>query len=337
MATATSPVSITSRLRVQLLDRRQRLESAARELDHADGLVRLLEQVDEVLSRLETSTFGECAVCLGRFDDEELASNPLSAYCLCKLSAERQRALEKDLQLAWRVQAALLPDPDLSVGRWTAHYRYLPFGPVSGDYCDLIPGLGGDGALYFFLGDVSGKGVAASLLMSHLHAAFRAFVQTGLPLPEMVERASALLAEKSLTSHYATLVCGRAESDGVLEIVNAGHCSPLLLRVAGEPQALAAGGLPIGLSVADRNNGGYTAQRVTLSGGDTVVLHTDGLTEAANGAEEDYGAGRLASVLKQCARCAPRDLVSACLRDLDGFLNGAPREDDITLLALRRG
>jgi sigma-B regulation protein RsbU (phosphoserine phosphatase) len=336
MSVSTATVSITAGLRVQLLDRRQRLQSAARDLDHVDGLVRLLEQVDGALSRLESSTFGECAVCLGRIDGEELSSNPLSAYCLCELSAERQRALEKDLQLAWRVQAALLPDPDLSIGRWTAHYRYLPFGPVSGDYCDLIPSPAGDGALYFFLGDVSGKGVAASLLMSHLHAAFRAYVQTGLPLAEMVERASGLLAEKSLTTHYATLICGRAEPDGGVEMVNAGHCAPLVLRASGEPEALPGGGLPIGLALAERTNGGYATHRVALSGGDSVVLHTDGLTEAVNPAQEDYGAGRLASVLMRCADCGPRDLVSACLRDLDAFLNGAPREDDITVLALHR-
>lgn len=336
MTPATMPENINSRLRGQLLDRRHRLHTVATSLDEAGAVLRLIEQIDDTLSRLEGGSFGDCQICSGRFDQADLLANPLAAYCLCELTPERQRALERDLQLAWRVQAALLPDPDLVAGSWQAHYRYLPFGPVSGDYCDLIPDPANADAFYFLLGDVSGKGVAASLLMSHLHAAFRAFVQTGLPLLEMVSRAGALLAGKSLASHYATLACGRAQTNGHVEIVNAGHCAPILLTASGESRLLPTGGLPIGLSLPSGAGGTGESQRLSLSAGDTLFLHTDGLTEAPNPAEEEYGTGRLLSVLTGCTRCDPRSLVSNCLRDLDAFLDGATRQDDLTLLAIRR-
>jgi RNA polymerase-binding transcription factor DksA len=111
MSTALNPPELQSRLRSQLADRR---------------------------ARLYAGNCGLCAVCDLSVDEEDLLANPMASYCLCKLSAERQRALERDLDLAWHVQAALLPKPNLAVSGWQTHCRYLPYGPVSGDCCDLV-------------------------------------------------------------------------------------------------------------------------------------------------------------------------------------------------------
>src|SRR5262249_9944874 len=169
------------------------------------------------------------SVCLEEIEELDLLAHPMAAYFLCQLSPERQRALEHDLDLAWRVQAALLPIHDLSAAGRRTHYRYVPHGPVSGDYCGLIvAGANGDSGLYFMLGDVSGKGVAASLLMAHLNASFRALAPTGLPPHEVVTCANRVLTESTLTTHYATLVCGYADSSGEVQVVNAGHCPPMV-------------------------------------------------------------------------------------------------------------
>lgn len=261
----------------------------------------------------------------------------MASYCLCKLSAERQRALERDLDLAWHVQAALLPKANLAVSGWQTHYRYLPYGPVSGDYCDLVV-AGSDTApeLYFMLGDVSGKGVAASLLMAHMNASLRGFAQTGLSPRDVIGKANLVLAESSLESHYATLVCGRANSAGEVEIANAGHCPPIVVRARGSFDVLASSGLPVGLAIGTEPGAQYSVERVALREGDVVVVYTDGLTEAANSRDEQYGADRLLAVLERCRGVAPRELIAKCLADLSSFLDGEERADDLTVLALGR-
>jgi sigma-B regulation protein RsbU (phosphoserine phosphatase) len=338
MSSSASPsASLQFKLRSQLSDRRLRLQRTISDVGQADDLVRLLNLVDSALSRIDAGHFGGCDVCHEEIEEQDLLDNPLAAYCLCKLDPERQRALEHDLSLAWRVQAALLPAPNLSAAGWRTHYRYLPHGPVSGDYCDLIAsGANGAATLYFMLGDVSGKGVAASLLMAHLNAAFRALVPSHVSPHELVARANRLLAESTLASHYATLACGCAKAAGEVEIVNAGHCLPMVVRRGGAVETLSATGLPLGLGPSDGLGSGYSAQRVTLEQGDTLVLYTDGLTEAATAAEEEYGSARLTDLLARCCTATPQELVRQCLTDLDSFRNGQDRNDDLTILAIQR-
>jgi len=169
-------------LRTQLEQRRQRLETGIALSPENSPLVRLLEEVDSALARMEKGTYGLCETCHDAVERHRLIADPLIRYCLDHLTAEQQRALEQDLELAARIQRALLPRQDLRVGNWQVHYHYEPAGPVSGDYCDLIHSDGEAGDLLFLLGDVSGKGVAASMLMSQLHAMFRSLASVGLPL-----------------------------------------------------------------------------------------------------------------------------------------------------------
>jgi len=324
---------LQAKLRSQLLDRRSRLESTIADLNQPADLVNLLAQVDAALTRLEGPRFGECSVCGGEVEESDLSANPAASYCLCALTPERQRALERDLDLAWRVQAALLPPLGLSAAGWQTHYRYLPNGAVSGDYCDLVAA---DGAgLYFMLGDVSGKGVAASLLMAHLNAALRGFARSGLSPQQTIGEANRLLTESTLASHYATLVCGRVNSRGEVELVNAGHCPPLVVRSSGVVETAEATGLPLGLAVTNAP-ANYPVERLSLGSGDALFLYSDGLTEAVNTRDDDYGRERLAGVLAAAARQTPRDLIAHCLADLRTFAAGTALNDDLTVLALRR-
>ena len=135
--------------------------------------------------------------------------------------------LEGQLARAAEVQRSLLPQRRRRFSGWEVGYTYEPAEFVSGDYIDLIPAK--DGGFYFVLGDVSGKGIPASILMSHLHATLRAFLRMDLPLPDVLEKTSQIFCEITLPDQFATLVVGRAASDGTLDICNAGHVPVVLV------------------------------------------------------------------------------------------------------------
>jgi phosphoserine phosphatase RsbU/P len=315
--------------RSELLDRRNRLESAKAAHPEADHLARLLAEVDAALERMDDGSYGLCDACHEPIEPERLVADPLLRFCLGHLTAQQQSALEQDLDLAERIQATLLPGRHLRAGGWEAYYHYEPAGPASGDYCDLIASAAG--GLFFLTGDVSGKGVASSLLMSHLHAIFRSLLSVGMPLGPLLERANRVFCESTMPSFYATLVCGHAHPNGEIEICNAGHCPPLVVHRGGIAQ-IEAGALPLGLFCA----GEYEASHIRLDPGDCLVLYTDGLTEARNGCGEEYAAERLGAVLGGLQGLPPQDIASACLADLRGFLGGASKSDDLTLMAIRR-
>jgi sigma-B regulation protein RsbU (phosphoserine phosphatase) len=249
-------------------------------------------------------------------------------FCLDHLTSTEQRALEGDLSLAARTQRALLPKPGLAPAGWEVRYHYQPAGMVSGDYCDLFET---DGGLLLMLGDVSGKGVAASMLMSHLHATFRSLAEAGLPLERMVEDANRIFCESTLAGQFATLVVGRAAHDGTVEFVNAGHLPVLHIDGDGATPKDSTG-VPLGMFCNTR----FPAHRLTLAHGDTLFLYTDGLTEARNRAGAEYGVNRIRTLATQHAGIEPAGLISDCLEDLLSFREGLKQTDDLTLLAVRR-
>ena len=323
-----------SQLQAMLADRRERLNGILHDSAAID-VARLLKEVDSALNRLEHGGYGLCCVCCEPFTEAELIDNPLSSYCLCHLSPERQRDLESDLALAWQVQAALLPDPELEFRGWQTHYRYIPLGAVSGDYCDLSA-RNGEGGFFFVLGDVSGKGIAASLLMSHMHGALRTLIPSGCTLGDLLGRMNELLLASTLSSHFVTLVCGCVDEMGVLELVNAGHCQPVLVQ-RDEVKLLDSTHPPLGVLPMAGGSAPVNGHRVRMSDGDILFLYSDGLTEAADARDREYGVERLGELVRCHGKEPPRTLIARCLEDLEKFLNGASRQDDLTLLAIRRG
>lgn len=316
-------------LRNQLLDRHQKLEVALVRFDESDHLRQLLHEVDSALARMNNGTYGLCEVCHDPVETDRLMADPLTRFCLDHLSPREQQMLERDLEMAARIQAELLPAPDFVFGEWRVARHYEAAGPVSGDYCDLVSN--GDGSFYFMLGDVSGKGVAAAMLMTQLHAMFRSLISIGLPLDQLVERASSLFCESTLPTHYATLVCGKAGPSGEVEICNAGHLPVFWLRRDGV-ESIEATGLPIGVFCEERFSC-YTAQ---LAPGDSLLLYTDGLSEARNGSDEEYGVERLAKLVSGRHSLPPQSLLGECLEDLKSFRAGARKSDDLTVMAIRR-
>jgi sigma-B regulation protein RsbU (phosphoserine phosphatase) len=315
-------------LRTELEQRRQRLHRALHSPFADASLSQLLTAVDAALGRIEQGTFGICESCHDTIEPARLLADPLVRFCLDHLSTAEQRALESDLSLAARIQRALLPKPDLALAGWDVRYHYQPAGMVSGDYCDLFETQAG---LLFMLGDVSGKGVAASMLMSHLRATFRSLAEAGLPLDRMVEDANRIFCESTLAGQYATLVVGRAAHDGSVEFVSAGHLPVLHIHCNGATPKDSTG-VPLGMFCNTR----FPVHQLNLAHGDTLFLYTDGLTESRNRAGTEYGLHRIRTLAAKHTGIDPAALISGCLDDLLLFGEGLKQSDDLTLLAVRR-
>jgi len=318
-------------LHEQLLERRQRLETALATFQRNEGLRELLTQVDSALERMRAGTFGNCETCHETIEKSRLISDPLIRYCLDHLTEQQRRALEQDLELASQIQRGLLPPPHLVFAGWEVCYHYRPLGLVSGDYCDVVTHQNESDDVYFALGDVSGKGVAACMLMSQLHAIFRTLVASGLSLRALVERASRVFCQSTISSLFATLVLARAGQSGSIEVCNAGHCPALLLQ-GGKVIELGATGVPLGLFC----EGAYPTQNAKMGCGDALFLYTDGISEARSAGDAEYGTERLKQLVASRPELPPQALIAACLDDLEGFRAGAPLLDDLTIMAIRR-
>jgi len=315
-------------LRTDLIDWRKRLETAIDESEESSHLASLLSEVESALHRIQTGSAGICEACHETIEDDAI-KDPIARFCLDCLNAQEQRALQHDLDNVSLVQYSLLPTQDLSVDGWRAYYHYEAAGPVSGDYCDLVSNENGD--LFFLLGDVSGKGIAASMLMAHLHAIFRSLITLELPVDQLVERANQVFADCTMPAYYATLVCGRACRSGAIELCNAGHCPPLLIRRGGVT-SIDATGLPIGIFCREQ----YSAREFQLEPGDSLLLYTDGLTESRDPVEAEYGSERLSKMVSAKHSFAPQALTAACLDDARSFRAGQPKTDDLTVMVIQR-
>ena len=321
----------TSAIRAQLVERRERLQLFLSEERPTEQLVGLLREVDAALERLDVGSFGICEYCHEPIEDDYLRAEPLVRICLSHLDDLQQRSIERDLELAARVQGRLLPSCNVTIRGWELCHHYEPQGIVGGDYCDFITPTDTDDTLHFFVGDVAGKGVSASLLVFHLHAMFRSLIPTDLPLREMVERANRVFCESTLSSQFATLVCGRASADGSIEICNAGHCSPLVVQ-GSRIRGIDRTGLPLGVSFS----GSYETRRLTLAPGDMLFLHTDGLVETFNELREEYSDARLSALVSSQHALSPEELIHSCVLDMTAFRGVQPKRDDLTIMVLRK-
>lgn len=314
-------------LRAEVADRKHRLQAVIAHAPHDESLKFLLREIDSALERMAAGTYGICEECHDSIEKDRLLVNPLVRYCLDHLNKAGRDALQQDLDLAAQLQSKLLPPAKLRACGWETCYHYAPLGAVSGDYCDLIEH---DGSLFFFLGDVSGKGIAASLLMTQIHALFRNLLTLGIPLGLVVSHVNRSICENGVTGNYVTIVCGQASPDGHVEIYNAGH-PPVLVANSEEVLLLESTGIPLGLF----HEATAPATKLQLDGGDTLFLYTDGLSEARRD-EDEYGVDRLTALMRKHGRSCPTELLSACLNDLAEFTGITPRADDLTLLALQR-
>lgn len=316
-------------VREQLTSRRVRLQAALEQPNVPAELRGLLDEVDAALHRLDHGVYGRCETCGDAIESSRLLADPLLRFCLDHLTAAQQAGLQRDLELAARVQQGLLPSPAQQVPGWVFAHEYHPAGIVSGDYCDVLPVASGD--THFLLGDIAGKGVAASMHMTQLHAMFRSLAPLGMPLSSLVERVSAILCDSSLPTHYATLACVRAMPHGEAEVCNAGHMPVLLVRPGGVTR-IDSESLPVGLFCS----ASFATRHVRLEPGDTLVLFSDGVSEAEDPEGGEFGVDRIEARSRVLAADGPAALARSLAEESRRFTQGAPQADDLTVLAVRR-
>jgi phosphoserine phosphatase RsbU/P len=247
-------------------------------------------------------------------------------FSLNDLTADERRTLESDLNLAARIQQAQLPTRDFASAGFEIRFHYEPAGLLSGDCCDLFESRDG---LLFLLGDVSGKGIASSLLVGHLRAIFRSLAD--LPLDTMVKAANRIFSQSALDGQFATLVAGHITRNGSVEFISAGH--PPFLHVSHNGVRFhGSTELPLGMFT----DAPVTTHRFFLDDEESLLIFTDGLTETRNPAGEHYDINRLLNLAVRHRRMAPSELVAQCLSELVDFTAGAKHTDDLTLLVIRR-
>lgn len=243
---------------------------------------------------------------------------------------EKQK-LEDELQIAREIQKGLLPSVLPEIPGLDLAARNVSSRQVGGDYYDVITLE--DGRVVIAIGDVSGKGTPASLLMANLQATIRALVTLPLPLGELTMRVNDLMCENTGSDRFITFFWGILDpAHRRLITVNAGHNYPFLLRADGRVERLEKGGMILGVMPSFMV---YEQETTTLAPGDLLVLFTDGVSEALNRAGEEYSEGRLEQLLLARQGAPAADLIEAVQEDVAAFTRGAPQSDDITLMVLR--
>ena len=250
---------------------------------------------------------------------------------LAEEAIERRR-LEEEINLARQIQIALLPRKLPEIEGFEILGRNLPSRTVSGDFFEVVERNDGTEHI-LLLADVSGKGVAAALLTASFEALAAGPIDDGAPPSEICRQVSRRLHQRTALAKYATAWVGALHGEsGRLEWTNAGHMPALLIRTDGTIEQLEATGFPIGMLPGAE----YEGQRTTLEPGDTLVVYTDGLTEAENPQGEEYGVEKLAATCGRHRRASLADLAQELEDDLERFTGTAPLSDDRTLLLTRR-
>src|SRR6266478_3412417 len=255
------------------------------------------------------------------------AASILDNARLVEKERERQR-FEQEINIARDIQQALLPRdfrefPHLAVTGFN-----LPCLSVGGDYFDVFPL--GDGRTAFLIADVSGKGLGAALLTTMLQGALSGMT-LGTDPARVFNHVNRFLCDHTEVGRYATMFFGILDQDGHLEFINAGHPSPILIRGGTAEEAFTEGSYPVGL-VPEAE---YTAVCLKLEPGDTLVLFSDGVTEAMDPDEQMFGVPRLKQVLTGQTQCPLEHIQKCVLEAVENFTRGAHQADDVTLLIVR--
>ena len=247
-----------------------------------------------------------------------------------QLEAADKKRMERDFALAREIQSKLLPEEPPAFKGFELLGSNLPSKEVSGDYYDFR--IRPDGKLYAVIADVCGKGVGPALLMAWLQATFTAWADEAMPLPFMVTRLSERLAERTAEGRFITAFFLLADSEsGEIEYVNAGHNPPLWLKSDGTLEQLPTHGRPLALFPRP-----YSFTKITMAKGDVLLLYTDGVTEAANPEDEEFGMDRLREFGIAHRELPLDDLDDALFRELDKFARDVPFGDDRTVVIVRR-
>jgi phosphoserine phosphatase RsbU/P len=255
------------------------------------------------------------------------AASILDNARLVERERERQR-LEQEINIARDIQQALLPRNFPDNPNFAVSGVNFPCLSVGGDYFDVFPLS--DGRTAFVIADVSGKGLGAAIVTTMLQGALSGMT-LGTEPARLFNHVNRFLCDHTEVGRYATVFFGLLDQEGHLEFINAGHPSPFLIRRGKAEEAFTEGSYPVGL-VPEAE---YTAACLKLEPGDTLVLFTDGVTEAMDPEEQLFGVPRLRQVLTGQMQCPLEQLQKCILEAVENFTRGAHQADDLTLLIVR--
>ena len=260
----------------------------------------------------------------------------LLMFVLLMLEVADRVVMKRDLEIAREIQTWLLPAHPPPVPGVEIAFSTRPANTVAGDYYDVFPRPAPASANPSYLvavADVAGKSIPAALLMATFQASLKTLSNTPSSLVELVGGMNHYACSNSQSGlRFITGFLAEYEpATRTLTYINAGHNQPLLRRTSGLIERLDVGGLPFGIK-ADAI---YEAGAVTLEAGDWLVVFTDGVVEAVNEANAEYGEERLISVLHAGADTSPANMLSRTMADLDLFVGNTPQHDDITCLLIK--
>jgi phosphoserine phosphatase RsbU/P len=332
--------SLINQIREGLLEKRESLEQwqvqtppskKQMELGFVDesAVAAELQVIDASLEKMEEGTFGICEVCHDHVDDELLQMDFTSSICLSHYSETELRQLESELELSQTVQRALLPTRVPSISGYDIAAFSRPAQIVTGDYFDFLKFE--DGTYGFVVGDVSGHGVSAGILMTSLQTVFHTLTpDTDSPV-DVLARINRLYVHNINFNMFVTLFFAKLDPrTRMLSYASAGHNPPLIHRRSTERSSwLKPTGPAVGL-IADHSFGTETHQ---LMEGDMLILYTDGIVEALNAqGTEQFGYDRLAEIVHQNESLPASELAQKIRQALNDFTQGIALADDITLV-----
>ncbi len=242
-----------------------------------------------------------------------------------------QERLERELELAAEIQHRFQPSAPPIMEDYELQGISFACYEIGGDYYDFIPRH--DGRMLIALGDVSGKGTAAALLMSSLHAAIHAQTAARSSLIEMVKSVNEYLAFNTPSNRFITFFVAELDpTNGELRYINAGHNPPLVARINGRVDELDSGGFPLGIMPKAE----FELGKIELKEGESVIVFSDGVSEAENSAGEEFGMERFKEVVKNNFERSAAGLRDKIESSVSAFTKNAPANDDITLVIVKR-
>lgn len=258
----------------------------------------------------------------------------LLMFVLLILEVADRVVMKRDLQIAKEIQAWLLPSQPPAVPGMEIAFATRPANTVAGDYYDVFASAEpGSNTFLVAVADVAGKSVPAAMLMATFQASLKTLSSTHGPLTELVSRMNRYACSNSQRGRRFTtaFIAEYEPASRRLTYVNAGHNNPILRRRSGAIDRLDAGGVPLGVL----EDATYESGERVLEPGDWLAIFTDGVIEAENTQQQEYGEARLIAMLHSGAVTTPEVLLNSILTDLDRFAGNAPQHDDVTCVLMR--
>jgi sigma-B regulation protein RsbU (phosphoserine phosphatase) len=293
-----------------------------------------LDAIDDAISKADSKTLGKCKVCQGEVETELLEIDYSACVCIEHLSEKERRNLESELELAQSVQKMLLPQeiPDMPGLEIAAYSR--PAQIVGGDYFDFIEFSNGFHGLA--IADVAGHGVSASLHMASIQALLRTLVPLNKSPSEVMSQVHKLFIHNIRFETFVTFFIGAFDSSAkALTYCNAGHQPPLVLRKTKSKEKSVALLRPTGAAIGLVEKSKFGEKTIDLQEGDLLVLYTDGVTEAMNTHNQQFGRERLETLVRQLEHMPVKEVIQKIRLNLEEFSEGKPLDDDTTIVVSR--